>query len=66
MTTINEPEYIEVIFFRENCFYWVNLLNPVICGKSLNEQAKDNAALNLGTIRVETLSGDVLWSRLCH
>lgn len=62
MTTINDPEYIEVIFFRENSFYCVNFLNPVICGKSLHEQAKDHVELNPGTIRVETLSGNVLWS----
>lgn len=53
---------VSVIFFRVGHFYPVELLDPSDCGKSLDEQAADSAKINLGTIRVETIDGRVLWA----
>lgn len=49
------------IFFREGIFYPLELLDPRKCGKTLEQQAADNAACNPGTLRVEDINGKVLW-----
>lgn len=48
-----------LIFFREGMFY------PIqgCLGRPLAQQAKENAELNPGTIRVEDVHGNVLWRR---
>lgn len=55
----------EVIFVREvdgkQMFYTVSLCSFEQCGKSPMEQILDNVVLNPGTIRVETVHGEVLW-----
>lgn len=50
-----------VLFFREEGFYHIDLLDPATCGKSIVEQACDHAVINPGTLRVEDLEGHVLW-----
>lgn len=46
-----------MIFFRQGHFY---LVQGVI-GVPMKKQAKDNAELNPGTVRVEDIDGNVLW-----
>ncbi len=48
---------VELVFFRKEGFYFIN----AIAGLDLKTQAKDNAELNPGTIRVEDVAGNVLW-----
>lgn len=48
-----------LIFFREGMFYPIQGVRDV----PLEKQARDNAVLNLGTLRVEDIHGNVLWSR---
>lgn len=48
-----------VIFFREDCFYPVTLSGT----KPTAEEIVDHANLNPGTIRIESMSGKVLWER---
>lgn len=50
-----------LIFFRQGLFYPIDALDPEKCGRSLEQQASDNAALNPGTLRVEDEKGNVLW-----
>lgn len=50
-----------VIFFRDDMFYPIELMEPADCGKSLEQQAADNAELNPGTTRVEDVEGNILW-----
>jgi hypothetical protein len=46
-----------VLFFREGMFYPVQLSGL----KPSAVEAADHAALNPGTLRIEDLSGNVLW-----
>lgn len=46
-----------VIFVRENMFYPIQLSGL----KPSAEEAAEHAACNPGTLRVETLTGEVLW-----
>ncbi|WP_181008471.1 hypothetical protein [Sphingomonas montanisoli] len=46
-----------VIFFREGCFYPVALSGT----KPASEEIPEHVALNPGTLRVEDLSGNILW-----
>lgn len=46
-----------VIFFREGMFYPVTLSGA----KPSAIEAADHAALNPGTLRIETMGGEVLW-----
>lgn len=46
-----------VIFFRENMFYPIQLSGL----KPSAEEAADHAACNPGTLRIESLAGEVLW-----
>ncbi len=50
-----------VIFRRDGFFYPVEFLDPARCGKSLEAQAEEHAALNPGTLAVERMDGTVLW-----
>lgn len=50
-----------VLFFREEGFYPVELLDPEECGVSVQQQVRDHVALNPGTLRVETVFGNVLY-----
>ncbi len=47
-----------VIFFREGHFYPIDLPD----GQDGPEHIADHAELNPGTLRVEGLDGEVLWS----
>lgn len=47
-----------MIFVRAEGFYPVQAVE----GVSLSQQAADHAALNPGTLRVEDLDGNTLWS----
>lgn len=55
---------ITVLFFREDGFYPVELMDPESCGKSLCEQAKDHAELNPGTLSVESADGSVCFWKI--
>jgi hypothetical protein len=46
-----------VIFFREGMFYPITLSGT----KPVADEVADHAALNPGTLRIEDLSGNVLW-----
>lgn len=46
-----------VIFFRENMFYPIQLSGL----KPSAEEAAEHAAWNPGTLRIESLTGEVLW-----
>lgn len=46
-----------VIFFRENMFYPIQLSGL----KPSAEEAADHAACNPGTLRIESLTGELLW-----
>lgn len=46
-----------VIFVRDGYFYPITLSGT----KPAAEEAADHAALNPGTLRVETMGGEVLW-----
>ncbi len=46
-----------VIFFRENMFYPIQLSGL----KPSAEEAAEHAACNPGTLRIESLTGEVLW-----
>ena len=48
-----ESEWVPRVFFRSDCFYIVNLAED----DDLNEHAR----LNPGTLRIESIMGDVLW-----
>lgn len=50
-----------VIFFRGDCFYLAELMDPAECGKSLADQAKEHAELNPGTLKVISMADEVLW-----
>lgn len=43
----------EYIFFREEGFYSIGLLNDI--------DAIQNAKCNIGTIRVEDIHGNIIW-----
>jgi hypothetical protein len=45
------------IFFREEGFYPVQFSGT----KPMRDEAADHAALNLGTVRIEDMEGNVLW-----
>lgn len=47
-----------MIFVRAEGFYPV----PSVIGRDLRQQAEDHALLNPGTLRVEDVRGNVLWS----
>ncbi len=52
-----------VLFFRDDHFYPVQLSGT----KSTADEVPDHVALNPGTLRVEALSGEVLWPpRIAH
>jgi len=51
-----DPDEI-LVFFREGCLYPIQAVK----GVPLAQQAKDNAELNPGTLRVEDRRGNVLW-----
>lgn len=44
----------QYIFFRKEGFYSIGLLNDI--------EAIENAKCNIGTIRVEDINGNVIWS----
>ena len=46
-----------VIFFRKDMFYPVTLSGVVPVAK----ECADHAALNPGTLRIEDMSGNVIW-----
>lgn len=46
-----------LVFIRESHFYLIQAVK----GVSLDQQARDNAELNPGTMRVEDKRGNVLW-----
>ncbi|KQN12033.1 hypothetical protein [Sphingomonas sp. Leaf28] len=46
-----------VIFFRAECFYPLILSEKVPTAKEF----ADHAALNPGTMRIEDMSGNVIW-----
>lgn len=50
-----------VLFVRAEGFYPIELLDPARCGRTLAEQAADHAVLNPGTLRVEDITGNILW-----
>jgi len=52
-----QPTGETVIFFRENMFYPIQLSGL----KPSAKEAADHAAYNPGTLRIETLAGEVLW-----
>ena len=53
---------IDCLFFRDDFFYPVQLMEPEDCGKTLEEQAADHAELNPGTKRVQTKKAPrILW-----
>ncbi len=56
-------EKTTLLFFRRIAaaehFYPIEM--PAIHGKTIEEVARDNAECNPGTLRVEDLSGRVLW-----
>lgn len=45
----------EYIFFREDGFYSIGLLNDI--------DAIENAECNIGTIRVEDVYGNIIWEK---
>jgi len=47
-----------MIFIRKEGFYPIEALPDV----DLKKQAEDSAIRNLGTLRVEDINGNVLWS----
>lgn len=49
------------IFFRGDRWYPIELRAPADCGRTLQQQATDQAELNPGTTRVEDIHGNVLW-----
>jgi hypothetical protein len=51
-------EKITAIFFRENMFYPIEFSGT----KDPIEEAADHAKCNPGTLRIETVDGEVLWS----
>lgn len=51
------PNGITAIFFREGSFYPVQFMGK----KSAQAEAADHAALNPGTLRIETQTGEILW-----
>ena len=55
------PDHV-VVFFREEGFYPIELESPKKCGMSLREQAAKTAEINPGTLRVEDVRRNVLWS----
>ena len=52
---------VPVIFIRADVFYSIELMEPSDCGKSLEQQAAENAEMNPGTQRVEDVHCNVLW-----
>ena len=42
------------LFFRDGCFYIVELIDDA--------DARKNAEINLGTLRVESADGRIVWS----
>lgn len=46
-----------VIFFREDCFYPVQMHGVI----PLAQEVADHARLNPGTLRIEDMAGNVLW-----
>lgn len=52
-----EPSGEVVLFFREGGFYPVQLSGM----KATAEEVPDHVAINPGTVRVESLSGEVIW-----
>ena len=48
-----------LVFFRKDVFYPLDM--PIILGKTIEEVARDNAECNPGTIRVEDITGRILW-----
>lgn len=57
MSAHSQPHGETVIFFRDDMFYPVTLSGKV----STVKECADHAALNPGTLRIESLTGDVLW-----
>ncbi len=57
MSGYSQPHGETVIFFRDDMFYPVTLSGKVPTAK----EYADHAALNPGTLRIESLTGDVLW-----
>lgn len=47
-----------VIFIRDGMFYPITLSGT----KPVAEECADHARLNPGTLRIETMSGEVLWA----
>ena len=52
-----EPSVEVVLFFREGGFYPVQLSGL----KETADEVPDHVALNPGTIRVESIAGEVIW-----
>lgn len=57
---MNEPQTTIplMIFFRSEGFYSVEAVD----GVPLCQQATDHAALNPGTLKIEDIEGNILWS----
>jgi len=49
-----------LIVIRKDCFYFMAGAPE---GIPLKKWAEDNACLNPGTLKIETLSGEVLWQQ---
>lgn len=56
-----KPDYPTVLFFREEGFYPVHLLDPAECGRSIEQQVQNHVELNPGTIKVEDLEVNILF-----
>ena len=54
-----------LIFFRlegvEEFFYPIEIPPELMVNRTIKQVAAENAELNPGTLRVENISGDVLW-----
>jgi len=56
-----EIEMVPLVFFRESGFYMVPC--PQRADQELTDVAKENAECNPGTLRVEDMTGNVLWAK---
>lgn len=57
MNPTTNTEAQTVIFFREDIFYPITLSGVVPVAK----ECADHAAINPGTLRIEDMSGNVIW-----
>lgn len=55
-------DMMELVMFRKDIFYLIEVPADVLKTKTQLEVAKDNADCNPGTIRVEDVTGKVLWT----